>query len=80
MEWLFALTVAAGVLGALYTIRLLRNRLPERRYRQQVQHLADYISRAQQELNLSPRSAATPNVPESETFLAACYSIIEKSD
>ena len=80
MEWLFALTVAAGVLGALYTISLLRSRLPERRYRQQVQHLADYIGRAQQELKLSPRSATTTNAPESETFLAACYSIIENGE
>jgi phosphoenolpyruvate carboxylase len=80
MEWLFALTVAAGILGALYTIRLLRNRVPERRYRQQVQHLADYIGRAQQELKISPRSAATAHVPESENFLAACYNIIERGE
>ncbi len=79
MEWLFALTVAAGVLGVLYTIRLLRNRLPERRYRQQMQHLADYIGRAQQDLKLSPRSASTASAPE-ENFLAACYSIIEKNE
>ena len=77
MEWLFALTVAAGILGALYTIRLLRNRLPERRYRQQVQHLSDYIARAQHDLKLAPRSTAATNAPESENFLAACYNIIE---
>ncbi|MBL7032617.1 MAG: hypothetical protein ISR91_00575 [Candidatus Delongbacteria bacterium] len=75
MDWLFALTVAAGVFSAVCMFRVWR-RLPERRYRQQAQQLADYVKREQLELQLSPRTSSAP--PESEKFLAACYSIIEK--
>ena len=76
MDWLFTLTVAAGVISAIYTYTLLR-RLPERRYRQQADLLADYVQREQRELSQFPRP--TP-LPESENFLAACYSIIEKGE
>ncbi len=77
MEWLFALTVAAGVISAVRMYTFLRQRLPERRYRRQARQLAEYLEREQQDFNLGGLTAPPP---ESENFLAACYYILDKEE